>query len=167
MCPFNEKRAALALVVTEVSEKEVDPYWELFLFSENIKYNIIEEFTLNHSSGHVYPHKIDNIYFAGNSGGVIDPFLGFGAMSSVIMGVMAGRSIATGKDYEKLISNIVKSNIRLHEFRKVFDMSSNTAYDVLMSSIGVPGIKHLLYYTPFNVVKTGGFIMKYIPKKKK
>lgn len=165
LCPFSSKRAAIALVVTEVSEHEVGLFWEKFLYTENIKYSIQEEFTLNHNSGHVYPHKLGNIYFAGNAGGVIDPFLGFGQMSALISGVAAARSIVKGKDYEKLINRVVKSNIKLHEFRKVFDMSGNNAYDFLFSSISVPGIKHLIYYTSFNVIKHGSKIMKLVPKK--
>lgn len=167
LTPFDSKRASIVLVVTEVSDKEVDNFWELFLYTENIKYAIQEEFKLNHRAGHVYPHKVGNIYFAGDAAGIIDPFLGFGAMSSVTTGIMAARSIVQGKDYEKLIGSIVKQNLRLHEFRKAFDLMTNTGYDVLMSSLGIPGIKHLLYYTPFNVVKYGSFIMKAIPKKKK
>lgn len=167
LCPLSRKRAAMALVVTEISEHEVDLFWEKFLYTENIKYTILEEFKLNHNSGHVYPHKIGNIYFAGNAGGVIDPFLGFGQMSALITGVAAARSIATGKDYEKLIATVVKNNIRMHEFRKMFDMANNNFYDLLFSSISVPGLKHLIYHTGFNVVKYGSMVMKLVPKKEK
>lgn len=167
LTPYDNKRASVALVVTEVNEKEVDPYWKLFLDTENFTYNIIEEFTLEHKSGHVYPHKLDNLYFAGDAGGVIDPFLGFGQMSSVTMGVMAARSIAQGKDYEKLISNIVKNNIRLMNFRKLYDRTTNFGYDILMTSVGIPGLKHVLYHTPLNIVKIGGFIAGLFPDKEK
>ncbi len=167
LTPFGENRAALALVVTEVSEYEVDAFWELFLDTENLRYKILEEFKLNHKSGHVYPHKVGNVYLAGNAGGVVDPFLGFGQLSSIIMGVMAARSIVKGKDYEKLIESIVKSNINLHEFRKVFDMSTNSSYDALFTALAAPGIKQLFYHSSFNVVKYGSKVMKFVPKKSK
>lgn len=167
LTPFDSKRATLVLIVTEVSEKEIDSFWELFWHTENIKYTIVEEFKLNHRSGHVYPHRVDNMFLAGDAGGVIDPFLGFGMLNSVAMGVMAARSIAQGEDFEKLIHNVVKNNLRMHEFRKSFDMLTNTGYDILFSFLGMPGIKHLLYYTPLKVVKYGSYLMRLIPKKKK
>lgn len=165
LCPFNEKRAAMALVVTEVGEHEIEIFWENFLDTESLKYTILEEFKLNHNSGHVYPHKVGNIYLAGNAGGGVDPFLGFGQLSALTMGVSAGRSIAKGKDYEKLISKEVKNNIKMHEFRKVFDMSGNNGYDYLFSTISIPGVKHLIYHTPFDIIKYGSFAMRGVPKK--
>ena len=167
LTPFDDKRATLALVVPEVNEKEVDSFWELFWNTEDIKYAIVEEFKLNHKSGHVYPHKIGNIYLAGDAGGVIDPFLGFGLMNSIAMGVLAARSIAQGKDYEKLIQEMMKYNLRMHEFRKSFDILDNTGYDFLFSALGLPGFKNLLYYSPLNVAKYGYYLLKLVPKKKK
>ena len=164
MTPFNNKKASIILVVTDANEKEVDHFWELFLYYENIKYTIVEEYKLAHDTGLVYPHKVDNIYFAGNSGGAIDPFLGFGQLSSIIMGVMAARSIVNGADYEKLIKNIVKQNHQLYQMRKAFNNADNDMYDVIVSSIGLPGIKHLLYYTNFNVVKNGAAMLKLMAK---
>lgn len=166
LTPFDDKKATLALVVTDVDEREIDLFWELFLESENIKYPIIEEFKLNHKSGFVYPHKLGNIYFAGNSAGVIDPFLGFGQLNAVTEGILAGRSIATGKNYEKMIHNIVKSQLQLHEFRKAFDRAGHFTYDIIMSSVGLPGVKHLLYHSPVNVVRLGSSILKLLPEKK-
>lgn len=165
LTPFNDKRASLAVVVTDVSEQEIESYWELFLYTENIKYTITQEFTLNHRAGHVYPHRVGNIYFAGNSGGVIDPFLGFGQFGAITTGVMAARSIAAGYDYENLIKEVVGKNIQLHEFRKGFDRLNNTGCDILMSTLGLPGLRHLLYNSRINVIKYGSAIVKLLPKK--
>jgi flavin-dependent dehydrogenase len=166
LTPFNDKRASLALVVTDVNEQEVASYWELFLYTENLKYTITQEFTLNHRSGYVYPHRVGNIYFAGNSGGSIDPFLGFGQYSSITMGVMAARSIVLGEDYDQLIKDVTYKNLQLHEFRKGFDRMSNIGYDILMSSVGLPILKQLIYNTPINVIKYGSALIKLLPKKK-
>jgi len=166
LMPFDTKRACIAQVVREVDEREVDRFWELFIDTENIKYKIIEEFKLNHKSGYVYPHKVGNIYLAGDAGGVIEPFLGFGQLAAITMGVLAARSIAKGKDYEKLVKPIVKHNLRLHEFRKVFNMCNNTSYDVLVSALNLPVLKHLIYYTPINVVRIGSMLAKMVPKQK-
>jgi flavin-dependent dehydrogenase len=159
LTPFNERRASLVAITTEVNEKEMDWYWEAFLYAENIKYTIVEEFILQHKTGFVYPHKVDNIYFVGNAAGSIDPFLGFGIMNSMTTGVMAGKSIACGKNYEKLIQNRVQQNLYMHEFRKSFNKISNKGYDKLITTIGIPGIKNLLYDTDFNVVKNMGKIL--------
>jgi digeranylgeranylglycerophospholipid reductase len=166
LTPFDRNRASMALIVTDVGEREIDNYWELFLDSENIKYTIVEEYKLNHKSGYVYPHQSGSIYLAGDSAGVIEPFLGFGQMSSIISGVMAARSIVDGKDYEKLIKPLARNNLRFHEFRKGFDLLGNNGYDILMSVMGWPGVKHVLYYSPFNAVKYGSYLMRLVPKNK-
>jgi len=167
LTPFDNKRASLALVVTDVDEREIDSFWELFLYTENNNYTVLEEFKYDHISGHVYPHKVNNIYLAGDAGGVIDPFLGFGQMSSLTMGVMAARSIVEEIDYEKLIKKMINKNLQLHEFRKMINVTNNTGYDLLVSLISMPGIKHLLYYSPINVVKYGSHLMKLFPTKNK
>lgn len=166
LTPANSKKASIILVVTDVSEKEVDHYWELFLAYENIKYTIVEEYKQAHDAGFVYPHKYENIYFAGNSGGAIDPFLGFGQFSSIAMGVMAARSIVEGTDYEKLIQPVVNTNRHLYQMRKAFSNANNDTYDFIVSSIGMPGIKHLFYYTRFNVIRNGGTVLKLLAKAK-
>jgi len=166
LTPFSSKRASLVLAVTDATDSEIDKYWEVFLYRENLKFVIEEEFKINHASGYVYPHKIGNIFLTGNAAGMIDPFLGFGIFGSVVSGVMAARSIMHNLDYEKLLQKIVKHNLRLLEFRKALNSTSNAGYDFLVTSIGVPGLKHLLYYTPLNVIKLGSGIFKIMSFKK-
>lgn len=165
LTPFNDKKASIILIVSDVNEKEIDHYWELFLTTENIKYTITEEFKQEHRSGFVYPLTVGNIIFAGNSGGAIDPFLGFGQYNSIAMGVMAARAIIFQKDYEKLVCKIREKTLQMLQFRKIFDMLGNTGYDMLISSIGMPGIKHIAYYTPLNVIKYGAALFKLLPTK--
>lgn len=153
LSPFNSKKASVILVVTDVNEKEIDHYWKAFLDYENINYTIVEEFKQAHDTGFAYPHKVDNIYFVGKAGGAIDPFLGFGQLNSIEMGVMAARSIANGDDYERLLKRVTKHNQQLYQMRKAFNTADNDTYDSLLASIGFPGIRHLLYNTRFDVVK--------------
>ncbi len=159
LTPFNEKKASLILVVTDVVEKQISAFWHDFLYKENLNYKIVDEYKLEHKTGFVYPQKLGNLYFAGNAGGGIDPFLGFGQMKSIVQGAMAARSIAEGKDYHKLLKELNKQGVNLHEFRKGFNKAKNFHYDLIVTSIGIPGIKHLMYYTPLNVVKTGGAVL--------
>lgn len=168
LTPFNRKQASVALIATDVSEKEVDSYWELFWYSTEMRrYTVVEEFKLEHKSAQVYPYRVGNVLFAGDAAGIIDPFLGFGQLSAITMGVMAARSIVTGSDYGKLVKDITQKNSKLFEFRKALNGSTNFMYDMLMTSIALPGIKHILYYTPLDVTRVGSFLLKHLPVPKK
>lgn len=165
MTPFNDKKASIAMVASEVNEQETDVCWEMFLAAEDVRYPIVQEFKLNHSAGFVYPHRVGNIFFVGNAAGVVDPFLGFGQIGCLETGVMAARSISTGQDYEKLIAGIVEANLQLMEFRKSFNRLDNSGYDKLLSVIGLPGIRHAVYYSRLNAVKYGAYLMRLISNK--
>lgn len=160
LAPFDSKRAFITLVVSDVNDKEIDYYWEEFIYTEKIKYTIVEEFKIQHFGGFVYPHKVENIYFVGNAGGAIDSFLGFGQFNSISMGVLAARSIVDGSDYEESIKDIVNKNKEYYRFRKAFNTLENDDYDKLISSIGMPGIKDVLYHSPFNIAKYGAKFLK-------
>lgn len=164
LTPFNNKKASLVLVVTDIPTNEIDQYWELFWSIENLKYSIIEEVNLTHNSGHVYPSKIDNILFIGNSVGAIDPFLGFGVLSSVITGIMAAQSILENKDYDKLICNTLKVNFQLFQFRIALNNVKNKDYDKMITSIGLPIIKQLLYDSPIDFIKFGSKTLKLLSR---
>jgi flavin-dependent dehydrogenase len=167
LTPFNEKRASLILITSDVNEKEIDHFWELFLYTENLKYTITEEYKLEHTSGFVYPLKTGNILFAGNAGGAIDPFLGFGQFNSITQGIMAARSIVFNQDYENLVGKIIHKNLNLLQIRKAYDMLDNNGYDMLIKSLGLPGIKHVAYYTPLDVVKALSTLLKLVPSRKR
>lgn len=61
LAPHDRNRAFIMLVVSDHNENEVDYYWEEFLYTENIKYTIVEEFKLKQTAGYAYPNKVDNI----------------------------------------------------------------------------------------------------------
>ncbi|MBC7765164.1 MAG: NAD(P)-binding protein [Hyphomonadaceae bacterium] len=164
LAPFNNKRAFMTVVASSANKKEVEHYWEEFLSAENIQYDIVEEFKLQHLAGNVYPHQTENKYFIGNAGGAIDSFLGFGQVNSIVMGVMAARAIVQGVDYETLIADIVKRNKQFYEFRKAFNSIDNKDYDKIIASIGLPGIKQVLYKLPTNIIKYGSKILRKIEK---
>lgn len=156
LIPFSKNKASLVLNITDVVEKQVESFWALFLYTEDIEYRIVEEFKFYYKSGYAYPHQIRNLFFIGNAGGGTDSFLGLGQLNGMKMGVMAARAIAKGKDYEKLIEDVVEKNKHLYNFRRSLNKLTNKDYDLLISSIGLPGIKHLLYDSNLNVVDLGG-----------
>ncbi len=166
LAPYDGHKAFVSLVVSDVNEKEVEYYWDEFLYTESINHTIIDEFNIPHSSGYVYPHKINNLYFVGDAGGATDSFLGFGQFNSITMGIMAARSIANGEDYEKLIRDIVIRNKQYYQFRKNFNHLTNHNYDKLMALIGFPGVKQILYHSPLNIVKCGSSYLNHKLKKR-
>lgn len=165
MTPFNKERASIVLITTDVNEKEIDRYWELFLYGENIKNPIVEEFTLSHTSGYVYPHVLGNLIFIGNAGGGVEPFLGFGHTNAAIMGAAAARTIALGWDFEKQIKSIMDRNVQMRAFRKSFNMLTNKSYNMVVTGLGLPVVKQLLYSTNINIAKYGALASKLLIKK--
>ena len=160
LAPFNNKEATLALVVDEIKMDEIDKYWEHFIKSENINYKVEECFKRIHYSGFVYPHRVDNIYFIGNAGGALDPLLGFGIFPSVVTASEAAKSIVNRVNYESGIKNVVELNMKLLEFRKIFNMLDNNGCDLLVRLIGLPGVNSLVYRTNINAVTMGYSALK-------
>jgi digeranylgeranylglycerophospholipid reductase len=157
---FTKDKASVNLFVPDISLEQVDHYWDLFQQQLHYNYEIEETYKVKHGSGYVYPHRVGNILLAGNVGGSIDPFLGFGMVKSMSMGGFAAKAIIEGADYEKLVLPIQKQNLRLYEMRKNFDMASNDNYDTLVKAIGLPGVKPVIYNIPVNFLKLGDFGLK-------
>lgn len=164
LTPFNNNRASLLLVANDVSEKQMDNYWQKFLFNEGIHFTMVEEFKLKHETGYVYPSHVGNVYMVGNARGGIEPFLGFGQLNSITAGTLVARAIAEGKDYNKLLKNIDKGVRNMAEFRKAFDMASNTTYDFLVPATRFPIFKQLVYDTTLNVSSIGGSVLGLVNK---
>jgi hypothetical protein len=160
LTPFSEKKASIILVVDDCNEEDLNEYWNAFLYYENLKYPIIEETTQHHTAGFVYPKVLDNLIFAGLAGGSIDPFLGFGQYNSLSMGVFAARTIALGHDYHRQCDAITKKNLQLNELRMGFDNLENKGYDRLITFLGLPGIRSILYKTPLNFLPLGSGIIR-------
>lgn len=168
LAPFNENKAALILVTTDVNEKEIDHYWELFLDSENIRYPMVEEFKLEHRTGFVYPLQVENVIFVGNAFGALDAFLGFGFLHSVVSGVGAARTIVKGIDYEKQMKSVIHRNKDMREFRKTFNTMTNKGYDNLLMAMKLPGFRKIVYNFPVNIdyVKMWGALSRIFMRQK-
>lgn len=167
LTPFNEKYASLVLIVSDIEEHELESYWQTFLARERINPPMQMEFSLSHRSGLVYPLKTGNIIFAGNAGGGLDPFLGFGQVNAIVMGIMAARSCLFDFDYSKAVNQIVLRNRYLYHFRSTINNLSNEGYNKLFFYLNVPLIKQFIYHTPFNIVKYGAYMLKVLQKNKK
>lgn len=162
LTPFSEKKASLILVTLDCAKEDINEFWNAFLYYENIRYPVIEEFTLHHVTGYVYPKLVDNIIFVGLAGGSIEPFLGFGQYNSLSMGVYAARAIAEGLDYQKLCKNIDKKNLQLYQLRRGFNRLNNKGYDRLLTFLSIPGMRTFLYKNPVNLLPIGSGIISKI-----
>lgn len=167
LTPFNSKKASLVLITTDVNENEIDNYWQLFWYTENFKYTIVEEFKLPHKSGYVYPHRYENLIFIGNSGGGVEPFLGFGHLNSATMGFSAARTIIKGYDFENQIKKIMDRNLNMRHIRKSFEKQTNSNYDNIIAGLRLPGVESMIYNTNINVVKGLGFYLDHFVNDRK
>lgn len=159
LCPYNENKAFIGLIAPNTTQNEIAEYFENFLYAENIKYSIIEQFNFEHTSGYAYPLKIDNLLFIGNSAGAVDPFLGFGQFNSILTGIMAARSIIQDKSYETLIKSMREINTYMHSLRKLFDNLDNKDYDNLLWSLNLPIIKQSIYRSPLKILKYSSLML--------
>lgn len=161
LTPFNENRATLVMIVPYIIRDELQYYWDTFLKIEKIDMDIINMVDLQHTSGRCFPHRYQNLFFVGNAGGAIEPFLGFGMFNSVISGALAAKSIATGSDFEKDMIFLTNENMKMLEFRKALDLMNNEKLDKLIKLLTFPPVKKLVYDTNFNAIKYGSLITRY------
>ncbi|MDI3311075.1 MAG: FAD-dependent oxidoreductase [Thermoanaerobacterium sp.] len=161
LAPFDDRRAVLALIVPYIAKEEIDKYWEMFLKIEKISYDVVSVYDYEHISGNTFPLTYENMYFIGNAGGAIEPFLGFGQFASILGGALAAKSIATGCNFENEMAYLANANLKLLEFRKAIDTVDNDKIDRLIKFLTTPLIKQLIYDTNFNIIKYSSFIIRY------
>lgn len=159
LTPFNSKSASLVLVVTGANRKNIGCFWNKFWQVENLKYEISALWDLQHISGFVYPHRVGNILLAGNSGGVLEPFLGFAMYSSIKSGIYAARSIVEGNSYEEYLEQI-KENVRVSiAIRNTIDKYRNEDFGRLVKFLTTPGIKQIIYNTNLDMLKIAASLL--------
>jgi len=155
LCPIEPKRAFIGLVVPERFPDKARSYWEKFWEMEKLPYDLVNEIVIEHNAGFVYPHQVGNMLFVGIAGGFLEPFLGFGLISSIKSGVLAGRAIATGKSYEDLLSQLKEDMLHSLVLRDLFNDVKNDHLDLMMKSLYIPGLKQFVYNTNADVVRIG------------
>lgn len=149
---------SLVLVVPNANENNIKHYWKKFWQLEKPDYQVVDEWTLEHVSGFVYPHQVGNILFVGNAGGFLEPFLGFALMAAIKSGVLAARHIAGGKDYEEALYHLKQNSSYSRALRKVLDGFQNSDFDHLVSLAATPGIMQLIYQTNIDTMKYSGVL---------
>ncbi len=166
LVPIEKNRAFIGLVAPNSTPDQAREYWKLFWEIEKHPWDIVFETMLEHISGLVYPHQVKNILLAGSAGGFLEPFLGFGMLSSLQSGVLAGRAIATGKKYEELLLQLKEDMKHSLVFRELFANLENAGMDRLVAALGTPGIKQFVYNTNIDLIRMTtavvGKIQKYL-----
>jgi len=164
LAPMEKKRAFLGLVVPESTVEEARERWKNFWMLESHPYEQVNEIIVEHKAGFVYPHQVGNLLFVGISGGFQEPFLGFGLISALKSGVLAGRAIATGRRYEDLLVQLKEDMKHSLILREMFNSVDNKALDNIMMTLKIPGIKPLIYNTNIDFIRIGTSAAAHIKK---
>lgn len=155
LTPMDKKSAFLGLVVPHSNVEEAKRRWKTFWQLEHHPYDLVSEVVMEHNAGFVYPHQVKNLLFAGIAGGFQEPFLGFGLISSIKSGILAGRAIATGQRYEDLLYQLKEDMQHSLLLRDFFNNIGNDGYDIVLKCLGAPGLKQIIYNTNIDVVRLG------------
>jgi len=160
--PYSAKKAVIAHVVQNIRQEDLNDYWSGFLKSRNIlkKYNMLESWERPHHAGTVTTNRVGRIYFIGAAGGGVEPFLGFGQFNAVYTGVMAARSIAEGRDIDRLLGMLRKKEQQLSILRGLMNTATNKDFDRLLTFMKTPGLRSFVYRTDINIIKLLSLILK-------
>ncbi|HWQ29348.1 MAG TPA: dehydrogenase, partial [Negativicutes bacterium] len=123
--------------------------WKEFLFTENIEYFISSTIDAEHNCGFVQPMQTGNVLFAGNAAGFTDDLIGCGALNAIESGMLAGRAIAEGRDYNILSKPIFDDIVKFHELRKAYNRLDNGQLNLMVGALDIPILKNALYNNPF------------------
>jgi len=97
-----------------------------------VKYKINETRDIVTRLGYVSTAKVGNVYLTGNAAGLIDDFLGFGAINAIESGILAAKAIIKGKDYNEMVKSIKNHVAGIHELRKMINEFDNDDYERLI-----------------------------------
>lgn len=164
LSPMEKKRAFLGLVVPDSTIEEARERWKNFWMLEHHPYEQVTEIIYEHDAGFVYPHQVGNLLFAGLAGGFQEPFLGFGMISALKSGTLAGRAIATGKSYEDLLVQLKEDMKHSLVFREMFNSVDNDALDNVLTALNIPGVKQFIYNTNIDFVRIGTSAISHVKK---
>ncbi len=155
LTPMERKRAFLGLVVPHSTPEEARRRWQTFWELERHPYDIVNEVIVEHNAGFVYPHQVGNVMFAGVAGGFMEPLLGFALVAGAASGVLAARAIAGGQRYEDLLARLKEDMKHSFVLRSVINNFKNDDFDRLVTYLGAPGLRQVIYNTNIDVLKVG------------
>ncbi|MDA8335124.1 MAG: FAD-dependent oxidoreductase [Peptococcaceae bacterium] len=164
--PINSTQAIVGLYQIGDSEYEVDSHYKNFLEFEgleNLEFNY--EFSVPMwTGGRVDKFHVGNVLLVGQSAGLMERFLGTGAIEALMSGIFAARSMLKGEDYDTLVRPLQDHIESVSSFRKPFESLDNDGLDRPISFIDTPGVKQLIYNTGLNIVDILGPMQRQINK---
>ena len=167
LTPFNSVQAILSLYVIGLNDYDTETLFKKFIQAEGLS-NLELLYTITlplYHNGKVKKAKIGNILLTGKSAGLVESLIGTGGVEALASGVMAGRTIADNQDYEEAIKPLQTHIENISAYRKVLDTYENEDFDKLLSFLGTPGIKQLMYNTKIPFAEIAGKLLKKFNKK--
>lgn len=153
MVPMGTEKATLLLNVSNTTQDELPLFWQSFLQQEGLDPKIVVLWDVAYNTSLVYPRRVGNTFFIGNSGGFVTSWLGQGIFPSIVSGIEAARSIALNQDFQKQVNELNKIMERQARFRQLWDKFDNKNLDLALRLINNPLIKFPLYQTNLNFFK--------------
>ncbi|AEF94803.1 FAD dependent oxidoreductase [Desulfotomaculum nigrificans CO-1-SRB] len=153
LVPLSTDRASLILIASYITHGQLDHYWQTFIEQEKIFPEMINKWDMEFETGLVYPHRVGNTFFIGNSGGFVTSWIGMGLFSCVASGVEAARAIAGQGDYEKSMKfhqAVMEANATM---RRLWDRLNNRNIDRFIRIIGTPPLKQVFYQSNLNLIE--------------
>lgn len=162
LTPLNQHLAVIGLYLIGMPEFKAQELYHKFIRMENLNsldcFNLIipPAFTI----GKVTSFQKDNVLLVGRAAGLVDSVLGVGGAEALMSGTTAARAIAEKKDYNGMVKPLQSNIENISAFRKIINNYSNTDFDKLITILGTPGIKQILYNTKVDLVGKIGSILK-------
>jgi len=167
--PYSESEAIIALYVIDkgdfqTQQLDINRRFERFLKKEQLdKLELMYRYIKPpFSTGRVSRFKSGNILLAGRAAGLTERLLGSGGIEAIISGVLAARSIILGEDYDEMLKPLQEHIENISAFRNYVENFSNDDFDRMVSLLGTPGIKQLIYNTRLNFPDIAGKILSKI-----
>lgn len=164
LVPLDSQRASLVLIVAYTSHDHLSSFWQQFLQTENLHLHEIENWDIEFETGLVYPHRVGNTFFIGNSGGFVTSWIGVGIFSCIVSGIEAARSISTNSNFDKNIidyHSIMERNARL---RRLWDRLNNRGIDRVIQMMGATPLKQVFYLSNLDMIRTMDPLVHYLLK---
>lgn len=164
LTPMGTDRASLILIASYITQGQLDHYWQTFIEQEKIFPELINKWDMEFETGLVYPHRVGNTFFVGNSGGFVSSWNGVGLFSCVVSGAEAARDIAGQGNYEKstkFCQSVMEANVTM---RRLWDRLDNRNMDRFIRVLGTSPIKETFYKSGINLVQKAAPILNQLIK---
>ena len=164
--PFNSSSAVVGLYIIGKNELDSFQYFRDFIRRENLDNNecVLTVLPPPFTTGKVNKFRVGNVLLAGRAAGLTERILGCGGFEALESGTLAARAIVNGDDYDKLVKPIKDHVENISSYRKIIDKFTNDDFDKLISVLGTPGIKQIIYNTGIDFTEIVGKVLKILQK---